>query len=191
MELAAFENTLFALLPINRIVPTTRTRITASMTAYSAMSWPSSCRQNSRKSSRRRLLISCTSISWAIVLELNDAHPISSSHSNSRSRKSLRGLNITAEQAPIILTLFPGEHSRILPPARPIGLGWQVLLQRVRLLQPAERPQRLQAYLSVAHNARLGDWMVRSQRGIVSRRTFVGTAAAKQGKVPLIWSGSF
>ena len=40
--LAAFENTVFALVPMSRIVPTTRTRMTASMTAYSAMAWPSS-----------------------------------------------------------------------------------------------------------------------------------------------------
>jgi hypothetical protein len=40
IELATEENTLFELPPINRMVPTTNTRITASMTAYSAMSWP-------------------------------------------------------------------------------------------------------------------------------------------------------
>src|SRR6266700_1645674 len=39
-ELATEEKTLFALLPTRRIVPTTITRITASITAYSAMSWP-------------------------------------------------------------------------------------------------------------------------------------------------------
>jgi hypothetical protein len=38
IELAKPENTLFALAPINRIVPTTITRMTASITAYSAMS---------------------------------------------------------------------------------------------------------------------------------------------------------
>src|SRR6266481_1234062 len=37
-ELATCENTVFALEPTRRIVPTTRTRITASITAYSAMS---------------------------------------------------------------------------------------------------------------------------------------------------------
>jgi hypothetical protein len=37
-ELATDEKTLFALEPISRIVPTTITRITASITAYSAMS---------------------------------------------------------------------------------------------------------------------------------------------------------
>jgi len=37
-ELATCEKTVLALEPINRIVPTTITRITASMTAYSAMS---------------------------------------------------------------------------------------------------------------------------------------------------------
>src|SRR5580692_6503675 len=41
-ELATLENTLFAFPPISRIVPTTITSITASITAYSAMSWPSS-----------------------------------------------------------------------------------------------------------------------------------------------------
>ena len=38
IELATLENTLFAFPPISRIVPTTITRITASITAYSAMS---------------------------------------------------------------------------------------------------------------------------------------------------------
>jgi hypothetical protein len=37
------------LLPTSRIVPTTITKITASITAYSAMSWPSSCRHSLRK----------------------------------------------------------------------------------------------------------------------------------------------
>jgi hypothetical protein len=49
IELATEENTLFELPPINRIVPTTSTRITASMTAYSAMSWPSSLDHRLRK----------------------------------------------------------------------------------------------------------------------------------------------
>lgn len=42
IELATLENVLLALAPISRTVPTTITRITASITAYSAMSWPSS-----------------------------------------------------------------------------------------------------------------------------------------------------
>ena len=41
------ENTLLAFDPTSLIVPTTRTRITANMTAYSAMSWPSSVLPNS------------------------------------------------------------------------------------------------------------------------------------------------
>src|SRR5438445_7498769 len=49
IELAAEEKTLLALEPINLIVPTTRTRITASITAYSAMSCPSSSRHALRK----------------------------------------------------------------------------------------------------------------------------------------------
>src|ERR1700690_4163340 len=44
MELATDENTLFAFVPIRRTVPITITRITASITAYSAMSCPSSLR---------------------------------------------------------------------------------------------------------------------------------------------------
>src|ERR1700686_1151655 len=44
IELATDENTLFALPPIRRTVPITITSITASITAYSAMSWPSSLR---------------------------------------------------------------------------------------------------------------------------------------------------
>jgi hypothetical protein len=38
MELATEENALFAFEPTSRIVPTTRTRMTARITAYSAMS---------------------------------------------------------------------------------------------------------------------------------------------------------
>src|SRR5262249_41171375 len=44
--LATDENTLFAFPPIKRIVPITITRITASITAYSAISCPSSFRHN-------------------------------------------------------------------------------------------------------------------------------------------------
>lgn len=51
IELAVFEKTLLALDPISRIVPTTRTRITASITAYSAMSCPSSADQSLRTNS--------------------------------------------------------------------------------------------------------------------------------------------
>ena len=51
IELAVAENTLFALPPINRIVPTTKTKMTASITAYSAISWPSSCYQSLRRNS--------------------------------------------------------------------------------------------------------------------------------------------
>src|SRR4029077_10106985 len=46
MELAACENALFALEPMSRTVPTTRTRITANMTAYSAISCPDSSDQS-------------------------------------------------------------------------------------------------------------------------------------------------
>jgi len=41
-ELATEEKTLLALEPMSRMVPTTITRITASITAYSAISWPRS-----------------------------------------------------------------------------------------------------------------------------------------------------
>jgi hypothetical protein len=44
IELAVAENTLFALPPINRIVPTTKTKMTASITAYAAIPWPSAAR---------------------------------------------------------------------------------------------------------------------------------------------------
>src|SRR5262249_36280056 len=46
MALPTEENTLLAFDPIKRIVPTTITRITASITAYSAMSCPCSCFQS-------------------------------------------------------------------------------------------------------------------------------------------------
>src|SRR3981189_1373503 len=45
MELATLEKALLAFDPIKRIVPTTRTRITASITAYSAISCPVSSDQ--------------------------------------------------------------------------------------------------------------------------------------------------
>src|SRR5208283_3923098 len=48
-SLATVEKAVLALLPIRRTVPITRTRITASITAYSAMSWPRSSDQISRK----------------------------------------------------------------------------------------------------------------------------------------------
>ena len=42
IALPTCENTVLAFVPIKRTVPITITRITASMTAYSAMSWPCS-----------------------------------------------------------------------------------------------------------------------------------------------------
>jgi hypothetical protein len=45
-ELATWENALLAFDPIKRTVPTTRTRITANITAYSAMSCPASSDQS-------------------------------------------------------------------------------------------------------------------------------------------------
>src|SRR5438094_6615316 len=46
MVLATEENALLAFEPTRRIVPTTNTKITASITAYSAISWPVSSVQN-------------------------------------------------------------------------------------------------------------------------------------------------
>ena len=46
--LAACEKTVLAFVPIRRIVPTTKTRMTANITAYSAMSWPCSSDHNLR-----------------------------------------------------------------------------------------------------------------------------------------------
>jgi len=66
IELAVAENTLFALPPINRIVPTTKTKMTASITAYSAISWPSSCDQ----SLRRKSVIVRTSVLLGTILRL-------------------------------------------------------------------------------------------------------------------------
>src|SRR5208337_1647682 len=51
IELATVENALLALPPIRRTVPITNTRMTASMTAYSAMSCPFSSWQTLRKNS--------------------------------------------------------------------------------------------------------------------------------------------
>ena len=45
-ELATLENAVFAFDPIKRTVPTTRTRMTANITAYSAMSCPASSDQS-------------------------------------------------------------------------------------------------------------------------------------------------
>jgi hypothetical protein len=60
IELATLENALFAFDPISRIVPTTRTSITASITAYSAISCPSSSDQILRINSDMRSLQSVT-----------------------------------------------------------------------------------------------------------------------------------
>src|ERR1700694_4058689 len=49
MELATLENTLLAFPPMRRTVPITNTRMTASMTAYSAMSCPCSSLQRLRR----------------------------------------------------------------------------------------------------------------------------------------------
>ena len=65
MELDTLENTLFALPPIKRTVPTTITRITASITAYSAISWPSS----SDQSLRSNLLMSSSSNPFGICAD--------------------------------------------------------------------------------------------------------------------------
>src|ERR1051325_3283920 len=51
-ELATLENVLLACEPTRRIVPTTNTRITASITAYSAISCPESSKYIFRNSSR-------------------------------------------------------------------------------------------------------------------------------------------
>src|ERR1019366_4725569 len=50
-ELATVENAVLALVPIRRTVPITNTRMTASMTAYSAMSCPCSSLQTLRTNS--------------------------------------------------------------------------------------------------------------------------------------------
>src|SRR5271156_271448 len=49
MVLPTCENTLLAFEPMSRTVPTTITRITASITAYSAISWPLSSSTNARQ----------------------------------------------------------------------------------------------------------------------------------------------
>jgi len=49
-ELPTWEKTLLAFDPTSLMVPTTSTRITANITAYSAISWPSSERRSSSKS---------------------------------------------------------------------------------------------------------------------------------------------
>src|SRR6266480_4722474 len=61
--LATEENALLALLPTKRTVPTTSTKITASITAYSAMSWPCSSFQRFRGRS------SITLLSWLECFE--------------------------------------------------------------------------------------------------------------------------
>src|SRR5437879_1686149 len=48
IELATFENTVLEFDPIRRTVPTTSTRITANITAYSAISCPASSDQSLR-----------------------------------------------------------------------------------------------------------------------------------------------
>ena len=72
IELATEEKALFAFDPTKRIVPTTRTKMTASITAYSAMSWPSSSFQRFRG----RYCITLLSgwryfrVAWAVLTEI-------------------------------------------------------------------------------------------------------------------------
>src|ERR1700746_700548 len=68
MELAAEENTVLALLPIIRIVPTTITRITASITAYSAMSCPWSSDQRLRRRGRTIVFFTNLSEIWNALI---------------------------------------------------------------------------------------------------------------------------
>src|SRR5579862_598667 len=69
MELAAEENTVFALLPIIRIVPTTITRMTASMTAYSAISCPWSSDQRRRRRGRTILFTSLLELRTGFIID--------------------------------------------------------------------------------------------------------------------------
>ncbi len=71
--LAAAENALLAFEPINRTVPTTSTRMTANITAYSAMSWPDSSDQSLRmildipsscRGSRNRTVEGCNLVTY-------------------------------------------------------------------------------------------------------------------------------
>src|SRR5271155_2994187 len=82
MELATDENTLLALPPIRRMVPTTITRITASMTAYSATSCPRSSDHNWRK-------------------HFTTGSSLLPAKSSSRERKNCTGLTIS-EKHPLI-----------------------------------------------------------------------------------------
>ena len=66
IELATSEKTLLDCPPISLIVPTTITRITASMTAYSAMSWPPS----SDHMEPSKFFISCLTSYGALVLKM-------------------------------------------------------------------------------------------------------------------------
>src|ERR1700690_1583055 len=64
--LATCENTVLALVPIRRTVPITITRMTASITAYSAMSCPSS--SSHRSLIKPNILI----FSFGLVLRITD-----------------------------------------------------------------------------------------------------------------------
>src|SRR5215469_8959898 len=74
MELAAEENTTLALLPIIRIVPTTITRMTASMTAYSAISCPWSSDQRRRRRGRTILFTNLAEIFEQAALLILTGH---------------------------------------------------------------------------------------------------------------------
>src|SRR5271169_883351 len=73
MALLTDENVLLALLPTRRIVPTTITRITASITAYSAISWPSLHRHSWR---RRPLMFAPLTDSTPISRNRNVFHHV-------------------------------------------------------------------------------------------------------------------
>jgi len=81
MALPTAEKTLLAFDPISRIVPTTTARITASMTAYSAMSCPASSRK------LRKTLIMLTSLTSET--EINPMTTDRELHKDSRFRYAM------------------------------------------------------------------------------------------------------
>jgi hypothetical protein len=72
IELAACENTVLALEPISRIVPTTRMRMTASMTAYSWLaSFPDHAELVKYLSGTEYVLLHCARCNCEVAMKLD------------------------------------------------------------------------------------------------------------------------
>ena len=130
IELATLEKALFALDPIRRIVPTTKTRITASITAYSAISCPVSSDQILRMNSDMLCLQFPTSIPCNRE-ELQSKHP---------SCRTVQGLS-NVENRPS--NGWKQAINEVYPQARAVCRSAPEVLQDILSPRLEQRPARV------------------------------------------------